>query len=204
MRLNQHRPPMLLWLCVLGAVACPASTFAATAWDLVSPRNFDPHARAERVAVAHDLQSRVDRLADLVTVQSHAEVEQLNRDEAKLEATEQDNGQALANLQLSVAFQHRKLAKMLADISAALECVISSESEPAEMHCWATASWLLSDQEGFRLALSTLREQHRVPQNKNLPPLLRGPEIWYDTYARGILQIILIPYLADAAKRNPE
>ena len=62
------------------------------------------------------------------------------------------------------------------------------------------ASWLLSDQEAFRLALSTLREARRVPQNKNLPPLLRGPEIWYDTYARGILEIILIPYLKDAAK----
>ncbi len=206
MRRNQHHSKslnpnrLLAWLCVLGALAGPAPTFAATAWDLVSPRNFDPHARAERVAVAHDLQSRVDRLADLVTVQSASEVEKLSRDEAKLNATNKDNDQATASLQLSVAYQHRKLATRLAEISAALECVITSETEAAEMHCWATASWLLGDQEAFRLALSTLREQRRVPQNKNLPPLLRGPEIWYDTYARGILEIILIPYLADAAK----
>jgi hypothetical protein len=194
----RRTPKMLVSLCVLAALANPSPAFAATAWDLVSPRGFDPHARADRVAVAHDLQSRVDRLADLVRVQSAAEVQQLDRDEAKLRATE--NAPALANLQLSVAYQHRKLANLLAEISAALECVITSDDEPEEMHCWAMTSWLLSDQEAFRLALSTLRDQRRVPLNKNLPPLLRGPEIWYDTYARGILEIILIPYLKDAAR----
>lgn len=171
----------------------------ASAFDLISPQNFDPHSKSERLAIANDLASRVARLADQVAVQDHSEVEKLEADEAKL-AAPSSASKPQAELQLSVAYQHRKLIRLLTDIRAALECVIGSRTDAAEMLCWARASLLLSDEEALKLAIGTLRDAHRLPLNKNLPPLIRGPEVWYDTYARGILEYILIPYLGDAAK----
>jgi hypothetical protein len=174
---------------------------AATAWDLISPQHFDPQSKAERKAIASDLASRVARLADLVATQDRSELQKLEQDEAKLAASGSE-GRPNAELQLSVAYQHRKLAKLLDDIHTALDCVMNSDTEPSEMLCWARASLLLSDEESLKLAIGILRDNRRLPENRNLPPLIRGPEVWYDTYARGILEYILIPYLGNAAPKQ--
>jgi hypothetical protein len=189
-------------MSISAACLCLSSAYgnAATAWDLISPQQFDPHSKAERIAIANDLAFRVARLADLVADQDRAELQKLEQDEARLAAAGADS-RPNAELQLSVAYQHRKLVKLLADIHTALDCVVSSNTDAAEMLCWARASLLLSDEESLKLAIGTLRDNRRLPENKNLPPLIRGPEVWYDTYARGILEFILIPYLASAAPK---
>ena len=180
-------------------IASPYSN-AATAWDLISPQHFDPHSKAERLAIAKDLAFRVARLADLVADQDRGELQKLQQDEAKLAAAGAES-RPNAELQLSVAYQHRKLARLLADIHTALDCVANSATDPSEMLCWARTSLLLSDEESLKLAIGTLRDNRRLPENRNLPPLIRGPEVWYDTYARGILQFILIPYLGSMAPK---
>jgi len=189
---------MSIWVtCV-----CLSSSYgnAATAWDLISPQQFDPQSKAERMAIANDLAFRVARLADLVADQDRDELKKLEQDEAKLAAAGTDS-RPNAELQLSVAYQHRKLVKLLSDIHTALDCVVNSDIDAAEMLCWARTSLLLSDEESLKLAVGTLRDNRRLPENKNLPPLIRGPEVWYDSYARGILEFILIPYLSNAAPK---
>jgi hypothetical protein len=198
-RLVKRRRTAFIGVCIVCIVGWPLQASAASAWDLISPQEFDPHSKLQRLAVARDLGLRVARLADLITDQQPDEVARLEQAEAKLGAAATMDDAAAAELQLSVAYQHRKLIKLLTDIRTALDCVINSEHDAAEMLCWAQASRLMADEQPLRLALGTLRNSRRLPQNKDLPPLLRGPEVWYGTYARGILQYILIPYLAEAA-----
>jgi hypothetical protein len=182
-------------------VALPAATSAATAWDLISPANFDWQSRSERTAIARDLRSRVERFAALVEPQSPAELQALERDEAQLAAKAKVTDRDRAELQLSVAYQNRKLLAALTSIINALDCVIDTSRIATEMSCWATTSLLLTDEESLRLALATLRKYQRLPRNKDLPALVRSPEVWYSTYGRGILEFILVPYLRKAAGR---
>lgn len=196
---NSHRLlPALLLICAL-----PTQVFAATAWDLISPKNFDPQSRTERLAVARDLRIRIQQFAALIEPQSPAELQALERDEAQLAANPKTSNRERAELQLSVAYQQRKLAATLTAITVALDCVIDTRGVATEMSCWATASLLLGDEESLRLALSTLRNHHRLPRNKDLPALVRSPEVWYTTYGRGILEFILVPYLRKAAAAEP-
>ena len=37
-----------------------------------------------------------------------------------------------------------------------------------------------------------------------MPVTAQDPEVWYGEYGRGILQYILVPYLADAAADSAE
>jgi len=180
-------------------LALPATTSAATAWDLISPKNFDWQSRSERLAIARDLRSRVERFAALIEPQSPAELQTLERDEAQLAAKAKASDRDRAELQLSVAYQNRKLVAALTSIVNALDCVIDTNRVATEMSCWAMTSLLLTDEESLRLALATLRKYHRLPRNKDLPALVRSPEVWYSTYGRGILEFILVPYLRKTA-----
>jgi hypothetical protein len=192
-----------LGLALLLSCAAPTMVCAATAWDLISPKNFDPQSRPERVAIARDLRTRVEQFAALIEPQSPAELQQLERDEARLAADATSNDRDRTQLQLSVAYQQRKLAAALSAIVTALDCVIDTRRIATEMSCWATTSLMLSDEESLRLALSTLRNRHRLPRNKDLPALVRSPEVWYTTYGRGILEFILVPYLRRSAAAEP-
>jgi hypothetical protein len=184
-------------------VAWPSAVWGATAWDLISPKNFDPQSRTERLAVARDLRTRVEQFAALIEPQTPAELQGLERAEARLAANDRTSNRERAELQLSVAYQQRKLAAALTAITTALDCVIDTQRIATEMSCWATTSLLLGDEESLRLALSTLRNHHRLPRNKDLPALVRSPEVWYTTYGRGILEFILVPYLRRAAAAEP-
>jgi hypothetical protein len=180
-------------------LALPTATSAATAWDLISPKNFDWQSRSERLAIARDLRSRVEQFAALIEPQRPAELQALERDEAQLAAKAKVSDRERAELQLSVAYQNRKLVAALTSIVNALDCVIDTNRIATEMSCWATTSLLLGDEESLRLALATLRKYQRLPRNKDLPALVRSPEVWYSTYGRGILEFILVPYLRKAA-----
>jgi hypothetical protein len=180
-------------------LAMPIQAWAATAWDLISPKNFDWQSRNERLAIARDLRSRVEQFAALIQPQSPAELQALERDEAQLAAKPKVSDRERAELQLSVAYQNRKLVAALTSIVNSLDCVIDTSRIATEMSCWATTSLLLGDEESLRLALATLRKYQRVPRNKDLPALVRSPEVWYSTYGRGILEFILVPYLRKAA-----
>jgi hypothetical protein len=112
-------------------IACwPLQSFGASAWDLISPREFDPHSKVQRAAIARDLESRVTRLADLVADQDAQEIARLEQDEAKFGGVTTDDAGA-AEIQLSVAYQHRKLVRLLTDVRTALDCVINSERDAA-------------------------------------------------------------------------
>jgi hypothetical protein len=180
-------------------LALPTTTSAATAWDLISPKNFDWQSRSERLAIARDLRSRVEQFAALIEPQRPAELQALERDEAQLAAKAKVSDRERAELQLSVAYQNRKLVAALTSIVNALDCVIDTNRIATEMSCWATTSLLLGGEESLRLALATLRKHQRLPRNKDLPALVRSPEVWYSTYGRGILEFILVPYLRKAA-----
>ena len=189
---------VIRWVCSVWLMLHAFSVWPATAWDLISGHHLDPHSKAEREAIAHDLDSRIGRLVSLLADQNPKEIEKLERDEAKLVAAPVGD-KSTTELQLSVAYQHRRLLKLLTEIRGALDCVMRSERDVDEMLCWARASVLLADEESLKLAVGILREHRRLPLDKDLPVRIRGPEVWYDSYARGILEFILIPYLSAAA-----
>ena len=192
-----------LSIALLTVCALSPAVWSATAWDLISPKNFDSQSRNERLAIARDLRNRVKQFAALIEPQSPAELQELERDEARLAANPKSSNRDRAELQLSVAYQQRKLVAALDAMTNALDCVVDTQRIATEMSCWATTSLLLSDEESLRLALSTLRNHRRLPRNKDLPALVRSPEVWYATYGRGILEFILVPYLRRAAAAEP-
>ncbi len=194
---QQHFLPVLLWVWFVVVGGNPCDAHAASTWDLISPQNFDWHSKPDRLAIAADLKSRVELLAQLLPPQNPVEVEQLAGAEAAL-ASNNDEKHRL-ELELSAAFQHRKLEQMLTEIDTSLDCVTNSQTDAAEMYCWAKISLMLGDEPAFKLALSTLRDKRRLPRNNELPSVLTFPEVWYVNYARGILESILIPYLAAQA-----
>jgi hypothetical protein len=182
-----------VWLA-LGA----SSALAASAWDLIAPKDLNANSKVQRDAIARDLKMRVGLFVELLGEQSAQDVRQLERDEAIL-AEGSGDVRDRTELQLSALYQHRQLMQRLQAMSRALDCVVASTQLAPEMYCWAQAALLLSDEESLRLALSTLRSARRLPPNKDMPALVRSPEVWYTTYGRGIFEFIVTPYLARVA-----
>ena len=101
--------------------------------------------------------SSVEQFAALIEPQRPAELQALERDEAQLAAKAKVSDRERAELQLSVAYQNRKLVAALTSIVNALDCVIDTNRIATEMSCWATTSLLLGGEESLRLALWVCR-----------------------------------------------
>lgn len=184
-------------LTICAAIAAE-NAWTASAWDLIAPSELNAESKVHRDAVAQDLKQRLSLLIDLLSEPNPQELQRLERDELRLASGSGDARDKTA-LQLSVTYQHRGLVLRMRAIERSLDCVVESKQIATEMYCWAQTSLLLGDEESLRLALGTLRSAKRLPSNKDLPALVRSPEVWYTTYARGILEFIITPYLERVA-----
>jgi len=151
-------------MCSVWSVLHAFSVWPATASDLISPRRLDPHSKAERDAIARDLDSRVSRFLDLFADLSPKEIEKLEQDEAKIAAAPVGDKSTI-ELQLSVAYQHRQLIRLFTEIHEALACVVRIERDVDEMLCWARPPQRPTER---LLALQFLRQVRLAPV-RNIP-----------------------------------
>lgn len=186
-----------LILCLLMQGNAAGADKASGAWTLLYAGDFQWQERLDRLAVARDLQRRVDALRLLVPDQSPAELAQVEQRDRTF--TEQ-MAQQRSRLFLSPGYQHRELVRNLDRIHGSLECVREAEQAmAAEMACWADAAAALLLEEQMRLALNTLRKARRLPRKRDTAVIDRDPDLWYAQFGRGILTYILLPHLAQQA-----
>ncbi len=182
------------WLVVLLAAASAAEV--PSAWDLVHPGPFDAADREQRRQLATDLLRRVELLADVVPSQSPREAARLQAEADALERLgDAATAQRRARLFLSRAYQQRQALDLLEGTVQALRCARDAESVSREMVCWARTSAHLLQEDRLSLALGVLRDRRLVPRERDMPVPARNPSIWYGEYGRGILNLVLIPYL---------
>ena len=193
----------LLLVGVLGLASLPtagAGSASMNAWELIHPKSFDWRQPGHRRAVARDLARRLNLLASVVPPQSPAqrtlvleEMTELQRLGA--EATPRRRGR----LYMSRGYQHFRLMELIGETRADLDCILNAVSIHEEMHCWSRAALHFGDEARLDLALSMLRRARLMPKDDHMPVAAQDPEVWYGEYGRGILEHILVPYLADAA-----
>ena len=187
----------LAGICAL-LPAVPAA--AADAWELIHPKMFDWQRAEQRRAVARDLIRRLDLLAAVVPEQPPEERAELIRKIAELQgAAAGESPERRSRLYISRQYQHFRLLELIGELRASLDCVLAAERLAEEMRCWSLASLHLGDQATLSLALSMLRSARLIPKERNMPVVAKGPALWYAEYGRGILEQILVPYLACAA-----
>lgn len=178
--------------------AVPAA--AADAWELIHPKMFDWQQAEQRRAVAQDLHRRLDLLAAVVPEQSPEERVELMRKMAELQgAAAGESSERRGRLYISRQYQHFRLLELIGEVRASLDCVLAAERLAEEMRCWSLASLHLGDEDTLSLALHMLRSARLIPKERNMPVVAKGPALWYAEYGRGILEQMLVPYLACAA-----
>lgn len=190
-------------LMLIGVLALPSTATAAgpvNAWELIHPKFFDWRQEAHRKAVASDLQQRLSRLASVVPVQSSSQRDRVLDEMAELDRMGTDaSSRRRSRLYMSRGYQHLRLLELIGETEADLECIVAAADIREEMHCWSLAAQHFGDEARLDLALSMLRSARLIPRDGNMPVTAQDPEVWYGEYGRGILQYILVPYLADAA-----
>ena len=197
----------LLAIGVLAAALSANSAAAAVnAWELIHPRTFDWQQAPHRTAIARDLLRRLNLLASVVPEQS-PEQRALVLDE--MEALETLGAEApprrRSRLFMSRGYQHYRLLQLIGESRADLDCILAATGIQEEMHCWGLAAQHFGDEARLDLALSMLRSARLIPKDGQMPVTAQDPEVWYGEYGRGILQYIIVPYLAAAAARaEPE
>ena len=106
-----------------------------------------------------------------------------------------------SRLFMSRGYQHYRLLELIEETRTDLDCVLAAADIREEMHCWGLAAQHFGDEQRLDLALSMLRSARLIPKDGQMPFTAQDPEVWYGEYGRGILQYIVVPYLADAAAR---
>ena len=195
-------------LLLIGVLAAPSAAFAAApvnAWELIHPKTFDWQRELERKAIAGDLLRRLNLLDAVVPSQSPEQQALVLDEMAELErlGTEAPPRRR-SRLYLSRGYQHFRLLKLIEETRANLNCILGSANIREEMHCWGLAAQHFGDETRLDLALSMLRSARLIPKDGQMPVTAQDPEVWYGEYGRGILQYILVPYLADAAADSAE
>ncbi len=194
----RRRALVLCW-----ALATPLPALAAApvdAWELIHPQSFDWRATSQRRAVAQDLSRRLNLLASVVPPQSPEQrdrvlAEMAELDRLGMEASPRRRGR----LYISRGYQHFHLLELIDETRSDLDCILAATDIRKEMHCWSLAARHFGDEARLDLALAMLRRARLIPRDEQMPVTAQDPEVWYGEYGRGILQHILIPYLADAA-----
>ena len=188
-------------LCWQLIVPLPATAAAPVdAWELIHPKSFDWREVAHRQAVAKDLSRRLDLLASVVPPQSTEQRTHVFEELAKLDRLGPEaSPRRRARLYISRGYQHLRLLELIGETRSDLDCILAAREIKIEMHCWSLAAQHFGDEARLDLALSMLRRARLIPKDEQMPVTAQDPEVWYGEYGRGILQHILIPYLADAA-----
>ncbi len=187
----------------LGATA-PAMSAAAPidAWELIHPKAFDWQQPRHRTAIAKDLLRRLNLLASVVPSQSSEKrAHVLNEMKALNQLGTEAAPRRRSRLFMSRGYQHYRLLELIEETRSNLDCVLAAGDIREEMHCWSLAAQHFGDEQRLDLALSMLRSARLIPKDGQMPVAAQDPEVWYGEYGRGILQFIIVPYLADAANQ---
>ena len=190
---------LLSWLLLVLATPVLAAA-PVDAWELIHPKSFDWRDTTHRRAVAKDLSRRLNLLASVVPPQASEQRARVLKELAELdrlgaEAPPRRRGR----LYISRGYQHLRLLELIEETRADLDCIVEASDIRVEMHCWSLAARQFGDEARLDLALSMLRRARLIPKDDQMPVTAQDPEVWYGEYGRGILQHILIPYLAALA-----
>ena len=189
-------------LLAAASATASASASAVNAWELIHPKTFDWQQAAHRSAIARDLLRRLNRLALVVPMQSPEQKALVLGEMATLEklGTEAPPRRR-SRLFMSRGYQHYRLLELIEETRGDLDCILAAADIHEEMHCWSRAAQHFGDEARLDLALSMLRRARLIPKDGQMPITAQDPEVWYGEYGRGILQYIIVPYLADATTR---
>jgi hypothetical protein len=191
---------------VLLLTSTSAPAFAASAVDLINGK-FDSGSRKERQDIARSVLAMTEKLSAFVSqlppsekswvLDEQAEVRQLKDDAAR--------NQRFAQLSQRPEFQQQELKSLLEAIKDSLQCIADVRvALRREMFCWAVASQRLSDSMTLNYAITNLVQHGRLPKDihtkAELMPDSLGYGAHYTWYSRGIIEYIVIPYLAGQIK----
>jgi len=175
------------------------------AWELISPTHFDWRQLAHRRAIAADLLTRLELLADVIPPLSPRQEAQVVNEIAELQRlTPGVDAQRRSRLYMSRRYQHFRLLELLDDARSHLQCAMTAERQDEEMRCWSLASVNFGEEAKLDLALSMLRRARMIPKDGALPLKAQDPAVWYGEYGRGLLKHILMPHLAEQAAKPLE
>ena len=190
----------LLLAAVVAAPCSPLAAASVDAWELIHPKSFDWREEPQRKAIARDLLRRLDLLASVVPPQSPEQRALVLDEMAELaNLGGEASPRRRSRLYMSRGYQHYRLLQLIGETRDDLQCILGATDVPGEMHCWSLAAQHFGDEARLDLALSMLRSARLIPRDGQMPVTAQDPEVWYGEYGRGILQYILVPYLADAA-----
>ena len=182
------------------ALSAGADAAPVNAWELIHPKSFDWRQVGHRKAVAGDLARRLNLLTSVVPLQSPDQRTLVLEEMAELERLGAEaTPRRRSRLYMSRGYQHFRLMELIDETQADLECILSAVRISEEMRCWSLAALHFGDEARLDLALSMLRSARLIPKDSHMPVTAQDPAVWYGEYGRGILQYILVPYLADAA-----
>jgi len=180
--------------------AAPA-TAAVNAWELIHPKALDWRQAAHRRAIAQDLLARLNQLASVVPAQSVGQRKRVLEELAELDQMGTSaSPRRRSRLYMSRGYQHYRLLELIDATYADLQCILSATDIRDEMGCWGRAALHFGDESVLDLALSMLRNARLIPKDGHMPVTAQDPAVWYEEYGRGILQHILVPYLAADAE----
>lgn len=187
--------PLLVAGIAFWAISSPARGLSLIA------ANFDAKNKAERVKVAREVLSEVERLANLIQSPRPSEtawVEAEKSEISNIKDVEASNAR-FSQLLRAPEFQQIHVHKHLQELRDALLCVVTNPPTlRREMFCWAVASYLLDEPDVFSYGIKVLVDAKRLPED--LPKKLALDSI--DTvqvksrmFARRIQEYISFPYL---------
>ena len=196
-----------LWLIMFSMLLYTTSNAIAVDWtNLIgpSPEMFNADSREERIEIAKSIKGQIEKLDSYLPSVKPSEKEWIEKEEFAigkindLKAFEERS----KHLHESPEYLQLRLKELIDRIKNGLECIANEKVKLRdEMLCWAVVSHQLSDTDLFNAAIMTLKRYGRLPediaQKANLTSENLGYGEKYDWIGRGILEFIIISYLAN-------
>ncbi|MCY4041861.1 MAG: hypothetical protein OXF72_11500 [Gammaproteobacteria bacterium] len=187
---------------IAALIACSLA-HAQSAWDLVFREQLDWTSREHRLILSRDLLDRVTLLESNLPTMSERDVQWVEQLEARIERLGDDaTSSQRGRLYLSRQYQHRALLEHTQRMRDELGCVQAAAAMHDEMLCWGQVAVELLDGERIDVAIETLRDHRMIPRPREMPVGTLNPSIWYGEFGRGIVEYLLLPYLASQNHRD--
>lgn len=184
----------------------PLLAHAASTASILSG-NFDASSKQERVEIARDLISEIQKLTRFLSSPKPENTTWLKKEREAISNLKDSDAveHRYARLIQTPEYQHEKLHGMLTMVHEALLCVASpSTTISREIMCWSVASFHLTDHSVFNEAIPILINSGWMPNDLDKHTKAAGKSLGYGFYfeawGRGIQEHVIIPYLKSQAK----
>lgn len=195
-----------LLLLVVLILSASAPAVAADAVDLISGE-FNAASRKERREIAQSFLKKIEKLSAFIPQSPPSETAWVVREKSEIDKITDEAAKhaRLRRYYQTPEFHQTKLKSHLESARDALLCVTDANvSIRRETLCWATASSILLEQSVVHDSILVLLQHGRLPQDiaekAELLPENLGYGTFYAWYSRGIIEHIVIPYLAGQIK----